>query len=360
MTNINLGTIELSATEYAVRRNVILGTAGSGKTHAGKYIAETLMDAGIPVGIVDPLGNWAYLNTMKDSANKPYNIIVVGGSRADVVLDVDTIEEVVLTALQNRLSFVVDLSDYATLEYRDEIVAKIMLVIAFNNVNYGLRHIIIEEAAEFVHQTGKRTVASIEIERVARTAGNFKVGMTFVNQTSEQMSKAILKLCDGKMLGRQTESNTINTIRKWLGESGVVNSKEIAEGLPSLKAGQFWVWSTDDTQPTLTKVPDIKTVHPSRNTVTAQDVRHGDNKDAVVNALRNLSQPVANVVTKDMGEIPSHRYTYIPEQKKPALTLNGKNYMVFTVVLFTVFALTGASFGWYGAWLAVGWAFFQK
>lgn len=359
MTDINLGTVSISATQYAVRRNVILGTAGSGKTHAGKFVAENLMDAGIPVVVIDPLGNWRGLNTCKDSNATPYNIVVVGKD-GDVALDVDTIEDVMRMALVNRLSLVIDLYDRDNLDNWHEIVSKVMTVLLYENKEYGLRHVIIEEAAEFIHQQGKKTESSIAIERVARMAGNVKVGMTFINQTSEQLSKAVLKLCDGKMLGRQTESNTINTIRKWLGESGVANSKEIAEGLPSLKAGEFWVWSTDDTQPTLTKVPDIKTVHPSRNVVTAQDVTHGDNKADVVSTMQKLSQRTVQPVAINMGEVSSHRFTYTPEVEKPALSSNAKKYMLFTASLFIAFSICGLEFGWYLGWLAIGWLFFQK
>jgi hypothetical protein len=360
MTNINLGTTTLSATAYAVRRNVILGTAGSGKTHAGKFIAENLMDAGIPVVVIDPLGNWRGLNTCKDQNATPYNIVVVGKD-GDVALDVDTIEEVMRMAMVNRLSVVIDLYDRDNLDNWHEIVSKAMFVLLYENKEYGLRHVIIEESAEFIGQQAKKTESSVVIEKMARMAGNVKVGMTFINQTSEQLSKAVLKLCDGKILGRQTESNTLNTIRKWMGESGVANAREIAEGLPSLKAGQFWVWSTDDTQPTLTKVPDIKTIHPSRNTVTAQDIRHGDNKADVVLAMQKLSQPVERVATNNTGEILSHAYQFTPESDKPQPEFDNKSYMVLATIFFIAIGALGLSFAW---WLAgataLAWFFVQK
>lgn len=287
---INLGNTQIDAYQYAIQGNVILGTRSAGKTHTGKYIAESLMDLSIPVVVIDPISKWRYMrdSNPNNPNGKSYPIIIVGKD-GDVELSPDTIEDVMRVALQTRSSIVIDLFDKDILDMWDEIVSKIFKLLLYENEPFGLRHVFLEEASEFVHQQNKKTESSIWIEKLVRLSGNVKTGISLINQNPESISKNILKLCDGRIVGRQTEKNSIDMAKKWLAGAGVENATEISQTLPNLKSGQFWVWSTNDNNPVLTTIPDIKSLHPSRNTMGRMDTQAGESLSSVLDRMNLLN-----------------------------------------------------------------------
>lgn len=296
---INFGNTMIDAFKYGVQGNVILGTRSAGKTFTGKYIAESLMDCDIAVTIIDPIGVWRHMqeaNPNNDNG-KAYKVIVVGKD-GDIELHPSTIEHVMRIALKTRSSVVIDLFDVSIIEYWDEIVDKVLSVLLYENKNYGLRHLIVEEASEFIHQQGKKTPASVIAERLTRLSGNVKVGATFINQNAESMSKAVLKLCDGRIIGRQTEKNSLDMVRNWLWAAGVSNADEIAKSLPVLESGEFYVWNVNNNNPIKVKVPMIRSSHPSRNTITELDRKPADDFDTVVGMMNEISfQKQGNIDT---------------------------------------------------------------
>ena len=70
-------------------RIAIVGTAGSGKTHAAKGFVERLLESGARVAIVDPLGVWWGLRASADGSAPGYPVIVFGGKHADVPITSD-------------------------------------------------------------------------------------------------------------------------------------------------------------------------------------------------------------------------------------------------------------------------------
>ena len=302
MTNptIDFENLKIDAFQFAVQGSLLLATRGAGKTTAFKFIAESLMDVNVPVIIIDPVGKSRYLKfpNPNNIGGKSYPVIVVGKD-GDVVLSADTIEDVIRVALQTRSSVVVDLFDIEIMDQWDEIVTKIVKLLLFENGLYGLRSIIFEEASEFVHQQGKKTQASEWIERLVRYSGNCKVGVILVNQNSESLSKNVVKLCDGRILGRQTEINTIETIRKSLSKAGIENTNEIVESLPSLQSGEFWVWQGASNHLVKAKIPDIKSLHPSRNSMNAQDTQAGDSIDSVLERMSVLTPNIQGEISID-------------------------------------------------------------
>jgi len=56
-----LDKIKIPITEYASQGNAILGIRDSGKSYTATFIAERLLDAGVPFVAFDPIGIWKYL-----------------------------------------------------------------------------------------------------------------------------------------------------------------------------------------------------------------------------------------------------------------------------------------------------------
>jgi hypothetical protein len=276
--------------QYAVQGNIILGTRGAGKTTTAKFFAEQLMEANIPVVIIDPIGNWKHLREPNPSSSNGTGYpVILAGKGGDIEISSATVVDVMKTVMEERASIVFDLFDVDLLPQWDEIVTKIIKTLLYHNHLYGLRHIFIEEASEFVHQYGKKTNASVWIERLVRLSGNVKVGATFINQNPESISKSIVKLCDGRVIGRQTEKNSINMAKKWFQGGGVSNGAEISETLPGLGAGEFWVWSTGN-DPVKVQIPNIRSNHPSRNDLSVTDLSPASPLGDVISKLTSIKK----------------------------------------------------------------------
>lgn len=75
--------LSIDSIEYASQGNAILGIRKSGKSYTATYIAERLMDDGIPFVAFDPIGIWRNLKVGNKGAGYP---VVVAGDNGDLPL----------------------------------------------------------------------------------------------------------------------------------------------------------------------------------------------------------------------------------------------------------------------------------
>lgn len=266
----SLGKVSAEIIEYASQGSAVLGIRDSGKSYTATGIAEHMMDAGIPFTALDPVGIWRFLRVPGAGAHaKGYPVVVAGGEAPDLPLSPDTVQDLVRAAMRERVSLVIDLysMDLSKADWR-RIVAIAVRTMLYENKLYGLRHIFIEEAAEFVPQVIPRDGVSgqvyAEIEKLARMGGNAMLGYTLINQRAEQINKAVLELCANMLLHRQTGKNSIDSLAKWLKVSGAGVGHELTSSLPTLAAGECWAWISGSTTPVRTKVPAKRSFHPDR------------------------------------------------------------------------------------------------
>ncbi|MBR0855516.1 ATP-binding protein [Bradyrhizobium liaoningense] len=267
-TKFKLGAVTIDAQAYGSQGNAILGIRDSGKTYTATEIAELLFEAGIPWISFDVTGVWRFLRV--PGAGRGYPIVVAGGKGADLPLTVTGSIEIVRAAMKNGVSLVLDLSD-PNLSKADwkRIVKSCVRTLLTENVTHGLRHIFIEEAAEFVPQKVLDGDVYAEVEKLARIGGNSRLGYTLVNQRSQEVNKAVLELCENLFLHRQKGKNAVQSLEHWFDIAGVENQREIIASLPGLPSGQCWAWM-GGLQPVLVKVPPKNSFHPDRRAL------HGD------------------------------------------------------------------------------------
>lgn len=265
MKSFKLGSLTVDPAEYASHGNAVLGIRGSGKTYTATLIAERLFDAGIPFIAFDPIGVWRHLRV--PGAGKGYPIVVAGGKDGDLPLTVAGVPAIVRAAMQGGVSVVLDLFDMnlSKADWR-RIVTEAVRTLMHENHAHGLRHVFIEEAAEFIPQKPIDWVVYAEIEKMARMGGNSRLGYTLINQRSQEVSKAILELCENVFLHRQRGKNALENMDKWLQVAGAAEQKEIIKSLPDLPQGECWAWLGGDTPtpPTHIKVPAKNSAHPDR------------------------------------------------------------------------------------------------
>lgn len=275
--SITFKNLTLDARDYASQGNAILGIRDSGKSYTATYVAESLMDAGIPIVAFDPIGLWRFLRVPGREGNRAYPIVVAGGEHGDLPLTVASAPEIVRAAMRSGVSLVFDLysMDLSKADWK-RIVADCVKVMLYENKNYGLRHIFLEESAEFCPQRIGPDQGKVyaEIEKLARMGGNALLGYTLINQRAEEVNKAVLELCDGLFLHRQKGRNSLVALTKWMDVAGTANGKKIIGTLPTLPQGECWAWPAGEDKPVHIKVPAKQTFQPDRRAM--RDAKQGD------------------------------------------------------------------------------------
>jgi hypothetical protein len=187
----------IDAIDYAGQGNAILGIRDSGKTYTGTKAAEGLLDAGIPIIVYDPIGIWKNLK-IGVGKHKGYPVVIAGGEGSDIKLTPNNAVEIVRAAMKENVSLVIDLYSPELINKSTwiKVVQETVDELMYQNKAYGMRHIFLEEAAEFIPQRLQPQHARVyaSLERLARMGRNAHLGMTIINQRSEEVNKAILEI----------------------------------------------------------------------------------------------------------------------------------------------------------------------
>lgn len=270
---IKLGDTTLKALEYGIQGSAILGIKESGKSYTATMLAERLMDAGIPIIAFDPIGIWHNLRVPGE--RQGYHVVVAGGAAADLPLTVQTAPEIVRAAMRNGMSLVIDLFDLklSKSDWR-RIVRASVSVLLHENREYGMRHVFIEEAAEFVPQKVMDGETYAEVEKLCRMGGNSRLGYTLISPRSQEVNKAVLELCENMFLFRQRGKNALENMDKWLSIAGAEQQKAIISSLPDMPQGECWAWLGGDKPqpPVRVKMPRKNSFHPDRRMMRADIV----------------------------------------------------------------------------------------
>ena len=260
---VKFGDVTIDLIEYASRANAILGIRDSGKTITAKFFAEALHAAGIPFIALDPSGSWKALRLPGKGPGLP---VVVAGSGGDLPLTAHTAAAIVEAAMKGGVSLVIDLSgaEYSKADWR-RIVMAVVNTLLRKNAQYGLRHLFLEEAAEFVPQKPIDGETFAAVEKLARIGGNSSVGLTLINQRAAEVAKSVLELCDNLFLHRQRGFRSIENLQKWMDIAEVAEAGEIVKSLSSLPTGECWAWLAEQNLTAhRVKVPMIQSGHPDR------------------------------------------------------------------------------------------------
>lgn len=294
MSTFKFDKIRIDPVGLGIAGNGILGIKDSGKSYTATELAEHIFDAGIPFVAFDPTGIWKFMRVPGKGKGRP--VVVVGmGEDADLRLSPSTISQVIEAAMQSGVSLVIDLShmDLSKADWR-RIVRDGVKTLLHKNEPHGLRHIFLEEAAEFVPQKVNDGLVYAEVEKLARVGGNSRLGYTLINQRAEEVNKAVLELCDNLFLHRQKGKNSLLSLRKWMDVADVEEGNAIINTLSTLPTGQCWAWLRESDRPVLCRVPEKDSFHPDRRAVRGS-------------VIFKTAQPVdvAGFVSKLQGQLPA-------------------------------------------------------
>lgn len=265
MKSISIGSVNIPFDDYVTQATAILGIRGAGKTYTAKGIAEQMLAAQVPIIVFDAIGVWRYLKVAGDHGGRAFKLVVAGGHQPDLPLTPESTPQIIRAALRENIPLVIDLYDpkLSKADWR-RIVEQAFRIILYENK--GMRHIFLEEAAEYVPQMTRGTPGTTfaEVEKLVRMGGNASVGITMINQRSQELNKSVLELCDNLVMMRQKGFNAIAYAEKWADRLSPETSEKIAQKLPKMQAGECWVFTDANEEPTFTQSERIKSFHPDR------------------------------------------------------------------------------------------------
>lgn len=305
---IQIGKLEISVADYAVGASAVLGIRDSGKTVTSKGIAEQLLDNGIPIIVFDAVGKWRWMKTAAEGhRGKAYEIVVAGGREPDLPLTTHSVPEIVRSALKERIPLIIDLfsKDLSKSDWR-KIVQTAIHIIHYENEG-GAVHVFLEEAAEFVPQRVYDNETYAEVEKLVRMGGNASVGITIINQRSQEVNKAVLDNCSTALvLGCQVGKNAIEAVEKWIERLDPKTADELTESLPKLKPGEAWVWTRKSLdRPTREQMPMCRSFHPDRRTpeIVLKSLKPVDTKKFVSRLADNIPKVIEAAKANDPAEL---------------------------------------------------------
>lgn len=241
------------------------------------------------------------------SHGKAYKVVVAGGRDPDLPLTPHSVPEIVRAALKERIPLIIDLfsKNMSKSDWR-QIVQTAIRIIHYENEG-GAVHVFLEEAAEFVPQKVIDGQTYAEVEKLVRMGGNASVGITLINQRSQEVNKAVLDNCSTALvLGCQVGKNAIEAVEKWIERLDKSTAEAVTTSLPKLQAGEAWVWTRKSLdKPSREKMPMCRSFHPDRRTpeFVLKNVKPVDTASFVTRMSASIPKVIEEAKANDPAEL---------------------------------------------------------
>lgn len=226
----------------------IVGKAGSGKSNTAKVIVEYLLAMGERVIIIDPTGTWYGLRLPASGKGaSPYPIAIFGGEHADLPISEShggAIGEAVATSAS---SVIIDLRAMRISE-RTRFFTDFAETLLRRNV--GKLHLVIDEAHLFAPQgkvndreSGAMLRAANDLVALGRGNG---LAITLISQRPAKVHKDSLTQVETLIALRLIAPQDTGAVAEWTkAVAGSERLGEIMSSLPTLRAGEAWVYSPE-------------------------------------------------------------------------------------------------------------------
>lgn len=226
----------------------VLAKRRAGKSYAARRLAEQLFRAGQQIVIVDPKGDQWGIRSAADGISPGLPIVILGGERADVPLEVHSGEVVAKLVVEDRVSVLLDLS-----LFRKHEVATFMSSFLENLYRLKAREVyrtplmlIIDEADAIAPQKPMKGEERMlgAAEDIVRRGGQRGIGCALITQRSAVINKNVLTQIQILITLRTIAPQDLAAIDAWIDVHGTEEErKTLKASLPSLPTGDAWVWS---------------------------------------------------------------------------------------------------------------------
>ncbi len=219
----------MPATEVLSGRGFVTGKSGSGKSNTASVVAEELLDAGLPLLVIDTDGEYYGL---KES----YELLHVGGDdRCDTRVGPAHADKLAGLAVEEHVPVILDVSGYAEADEAREVVAAVVRALFAHEREARTPFLLVaEEVHEYVPQQGKPDEAGEALLRVAKRGRKRGLGLLGVSQRPAAVDKEFVTQCDWLVFHRLTWENDTRVVGSILGEGA-------ADQVTDLDAGEALV-----------------------------------------------------------------------------------------------------------------------
>jgi hypothetical protein len=236
---------DLSLPAEAVTQTfAILAKRGAGKTHTAAVLVEELLNAGLHVVVVDPVGDWWGLRASADGTHEGLPIVVLGVEHGDVPLDVAASGIIETLVVEEALSVVLDLSHFRKGEqtrFMTEFAERLY------HKNREPLHLVLDEADVFAPQRPMRGQEHLlgAVEDLVRRGRVRGLGVMLVTQRAAVLNKDVLTQAEVLIALRTIAPQHRDAIDAWVLVHGTPGEREaLMASLPSLPVGTVWFWSS--------------------------------------------------------------------------------------------------------------------
>lgn len=226
----------------------ILAKRRSGKSYAMRRITEQLLGAGQQVVVVDPKGDQWGIRSSADGKKPGYSVLILGGEHGDLPLEVNGGELVARLVVEERVSVLLDLS-----QFRKHEVATFMTAFLENLYRLKAKEqyrtpvmLVVDEADAIAPQKPQKGEERMlgAIEDIVRRGGQRGIGCTLVTQRSAVLNKNVLTQAQMLVVLRTIAPQDIAAMKAWIDVHGTdEQGKEMISSLPSLPIGDAYFWS---------------------------------------------------------------------------------------------------------------------
>lgn len=248
-----MGPIKLSKdisfpVDIVTQVEVIIAKRRAGKSYTMRRGVEQLLKNKQQVVLVDPKGDQWGLRSSADGKKPGYPVLILGGEHGDLPLEVNGGEVVARLVVEERVSVLLDLS-----QFRKHELATFMT--AFLENLYRLKaqekyrtpvKLVVDEADAVAPQKPQKGEERMlgAIEDIVRRGGQRGIGCTLVTQRSAVLNKNVLTQAQMLVVLRTIAPQDLAAMKAWIDVHGTAEQgKELMESLPSLPIGDAWFWS---------------------------------------------------------------------------------------------------------------------
>jgi hypothetical protein len=289
----------------------ILAKRRAGKSYTARKFAEELSAAHQQIAIVDPKGDWWGIRSSADGKAPGLSIVILGGERGDVPLEVNGGEIVAKLVAEERVSVLLDLS-----LFRKNEVTTFMTAFLENLYRIKAREefrtpmmLIVDEADAIAPQKpykGEERMLGAA-EDIVRRGGQRGIGCTLITQRSAVLNKNVLTQCQMLVALRTIAPQDLAAMNAWIDVHGTQKQRDtLMESLPALPTGDAWFWSPG--WPTVEGIFKRVTVLPITTFDSGATPRPGEKRVEPKNAadvdLDSLRKTMAATIERAKAEDP--------------------------------------------------------
>ncbi len=216
----------------------LIGRTGKGKTNTAIVMAEQMIEAGSPVVILDPQGDWWGLRSK-------YEIAILGGDHGDIPLDPRAGETVADFVVAHRHPVLIDLFGMGEAEmvrFATDFARRLW------KANREALHIFLDEADLFAPQSGAKGPKAQCLgawQNVVRRGRSRGLGCTMITQRAAVLNKDLLTQADPLFVHGLSASRDLAAVDEYLDYYGIDRKERrgITAQISKLQVGECFVLS---------------------------------------------------------------------------------------------------------------------